>query len=95
MGIQACNGRVSDCYIGTFDYENSDDMFQLEDLRTMVKHMNRDLRTAKMTISSMSNVKVVLIQLSGLATISCQCLWMQPIVLTHTFIEGEPTNAYY
>ena len=48
MGIQANNGRVSDCYIGTFDYESSDDMFQLEDLRTMVKHMNRDLRTAKM-----------------------------------------------
>lgn len=48
MGIQANNGRVSDAYIGTFNYESSDDMFQLQDLRTMVKHMNRDLRAANM-----------------------------------------------
>ena len=43
MGIKINKNRVSDSYIGTFDYKNSDDMFQLDDLRTMVKHMNRDL----------------------------------------------------
>ena len=48
MGIKVNKNRVSDAYIGTFDYKNSDDMFQLDDLLTMVKHMNRDLREANM-----------------------------------------------
>lgn len=36
--------RNSDSYIGTFDYECADDMLQLEELRGMVKNMNRMLR---------------------------------------------------
>ena len=48
MGIKTNKGRESQAYIGTFKYDSYDDMFQLEDLRAMVKHMNRDLRAAKM-----------------------------------------------
>jgi hypothetical protein len=48
MGIKTNKGRESQAYIGTFRYDSYDDMFQLEDLRAMVKHMNRDLRAAKM-----------------------------------------------
>jgi len=48
MGIQNDTARKSTAYIGTFDYESHTDMFQLDDLRSMVKHMNKDLRASKM-----------------------------------------------
>ena len=43
MGIQLNKNR-SDAYIGTFDYECADDMLQLNEVRGMVKNMNRMLR---------------------------------------------------
>jgi hypothetical protein len=43
MGIQLDKNR-SDAYIGTFDYECADDMLQLNEVRGMVKNMNRMLR---------------------------------------------------
>lgn len=36
--------RNSDSYIGTFDYGCADDMLRLEDIKDMVKNMNRMLR---------------------------------------------------
>ena len=47
MGIKIDNNR-SDSYIGTFDYSCADDMLQLEEVRTMVKNMNKSLRKAEM-----------------------------------------------
>ena len=43
MGIQVSKDRT-DAYIGTFDYACADDMLQLEDVRSMVKNMNKMLR---------------------------------------------------
>lgn len=36
--------RVSDSYLGTFDYGCADDMLRLEELKNMVKNMNKMLR---------------------------------------------------
>ena len=47
MGIQINNKRT-DSYIGTFDYGCADDMLQLEEVRNMVKNMNKSLRSANM-----------------------------------------------
>lgn len=47
MGIQIDSKRT-DSYIGTFDYGSADDMLQLQELRNMVKNMNKSLRAAKM-----------------------------------------------
>ena len=47
MGIQIDNKRT-DSYIGTFDYASADDMLQLQEVRNMVKNMNKSLRAAKM-----------------------------------------------
>lgn len=49
MGI-AINGsnRESNAYIGTFDVECADDMLQIEEVRAMVRNMNKALRQAKM-----------------------------------------------
>jgi len=47
MGIQIDKKRT-DAYIGTFHYGCADDMLQLEELRAMVRNMNRSLREAKM-----------------------------------------------
>jgi hypothetical protein len=55
MGIQIDKNR-SDAYIGTFSYECADDMLQLQDVRAMVKNMNKSLREAKMDY----NFRVVL-----------------------------------
>ena len=43
MGIQISKNRT-DAYIGTFDYGSADDMLQLEEVRGMVKNMNKMLR---------------------------------------------------
>ena len=43
MGIQVSTKRT-DAYIGTFDYGSADDMLQLEEVRGMVKNMNKMLR---------------------------------------------------
>ena len=43
MGIQIDKNR-SDSYIGTFDYACADDMLQLEEVKTMVKNMNKALK---------------------------------------------------
>jgi hypothetical protein len=43
MGIQVSANRT-DAYIGTFDYQSADDMLQLEEVRGMVKNMNKMLR---------------------------------------------------
>jgi len=43
MGIQVSKNRT-DAYIGTFDYGSADDMLQLEEVRGMVKNMNKMLR---------------------------------------------------
>jgi hypothetical protein len=43
MGIQVSKDRT-DAYIGTFDYASADDMLQLEEVRSMVKNMNKMLR---------------------------------------------------
>jgi hypothetical protein len=43
MGIQISKDRT-DAYIGTFDYACADDMLQLEEVRSMVKNMNKMLR---------------------------------------------------
>ena len=45
MGIQISKDRTN-AYIGTFDYACADDMLQLEELRSMVKNMNKMLRDA-------------------------------------------------
>lgn len=47
MGIQIDNKRT-DSYIGTFDYSSADDMLQLQEVRNMVKNMNKSLRGAGM-----------------------------------------------
>lgn len=47
MGIQIDKNRT-DSYIGTFDYASADDMLQLQEVRNMVKNMNKSLRAAKM-----------------------------------------------
>lgn len=47
MGIKVDKNRT-DAYIGTFHYGCADDMLQLEELRCMVKNMNKSLREAKM-----------------------------------------------
>lgn len=47
MGIKTDSNRT-DAYIGTFDYSCADDMLQLEEVRGMVRNMNRDLRKANM-----------------------------------------------
>lgn len=47
MGIKIDKNR-SDAYIGTFHYGCADDMLQLEELRAMVKNMNRSLRETDM-----------------------------------------------
>jgi hypothetical protein len=47
MGIQINNKRT-DSYIGTFDYSCADDMLQLQEVRNMVKNMNKSLRSANM-----------------------------------------------
>jgi hypothetical protein len=47
MGIQISNKRT-DSYIGTFDYSCAHDMLQLEEVRNMVKNMNKSLRSANM-----------------------------------------------
>jgi hypothetical protein len=47
MGIQINNKRT-DSYIGTFDYNCADDMLQLQEVRNMVKNMNKSLRSANM-----------------------------------------------
>ena len=36
--------RYSNSYVGTFNYECADDMLRLEDLKCMVRNMNRMLR---------------------------------------------------
>lgn len=36
--------RNSNAYIGTFEYESADDMLQLDEIKNMVKNMNRMLR---------------------------------------------------
>ena len=43
MGIQIDKNR-SDSYIGTFDFSCADDMLQLEELKVMVKNMNKALK---------------------------------------------------
>ena len=43
MGIQVSKDRT-DAYIGTFDYASAGDMLQLEEVRSMVKNMNKMLR---------------------------------------------------
>ena len=47
MGIQISKDRT-DAYIGTFDYASADDMLQLQEVRNMVKNMNKSLREANM-----------------------------------------------
>ena len=47
MGIQIDKNRT-DAYIGTFRYECASDMLQLEELRAMVRNMNKSLRSANM-----------------------------------------------
>lgn len=47
MGIQIDKNR-SDAYIGTFDYQCADDMLQLQELKNMVRNMNKSLRRANM-----------------------------------------------
>jgi Zn/Cd-binding protein ZinT len=43
MGIQILQDRTN-AYIGTFHYESANDMLQLEDVRSMVKNMNKLLK---------------------------------------------------
>lgn len=40
------NNRESDSYIGTFDVECASDMLELEEVKAMVRNMNRDLKKA-------------------------------------------------
>lgn len=47
MGIQVNNNRTNS-YIGTFDYSSADDMLQLQEVRNIIKNMNKSLRDAKM-----------------------------------------------
>jgi len=47
MGIKVDKNRT-DSYIGTFHYECADDMIQLDDVRAIVKNMNKSLRAAGM-----------------------------------------------
>lgn len=47
MGIQVSENRT-DAYVGTFDYSCAEDMLQLDEVKGMVKNMNRMLREAKM-----------------------------------------------
>ena len=44
MGMNMNSGRTSDAYIGTFDYGSAGDMLQLDEIKGMVKNMNRMLR---------------------------------------------------
>lgn len=47
MGIKVDSKRT-DSYIGTFNYGCADDMLQLNDLKLMVKNMNRMLKEEDM-----------------------------------------------
>jgi len=47
MGIQISKDRT-DAYIGTFDYASADDMLQLQEVRNIIKNMNKSLREANM-----------------------------------------------
>ena len=48
MGIKIDKSRKSTAYIGSFSFESADDMIQLDDLRTMGKRMNQDLKRSNM-----------------------------------------------
>jgi hypothetical protein len=48
MGIKVDKKRT-DSYIGTFNYGCADDMLQLNDLKAMVKNMNRMLKEEDMS----------------------------------------------
>lgn len=45
MGIQV-NKERTQSYIGTFHYESADDMLQLNELRAMVRNMNKMVKKA-------------------------------------------------